>query len=175
MTLQPLPAEFPYIWEKFYFIFYQCRAHLLEFRCRYFYMFCFATSRTDGSWHAKGTVVFALSWLLRFIPFCKEKCLNGKACLASLVFRRLSMIIQTNVSILSVLFRFEAKQRETSLSISFLCYLVHCCNFGGVGSMIRSKIDFSWNDFGVFRFASGSILHKANASVSLPIVFFLNL
>jgi hypothetical protein len=25
MTLQPHPSEFPYIWGKFYFIFYQCR------------------------------------------------------------------------------------------------------------------------------------------------------
>ncbi len=25
VTLKPIPSEFPYIWEKFYFIFYQCK------------------------------------------------------------------------------------------------------------------------------------------------------
>ncbi len=36
--------------------------------------------------HAKDTVVFALSWLLRYIPLKKGKLLDGKAGLASLVF-----------------------------------------------------------------------------------------
>jgi hypothetical protein len=72
-------------------------------------MYCFAISRTDGASHAKGTVVFALSLLLHYIPLKKEKVLDGKAGLASLVFSKVNIIIQTNFSIL--FFRFEAKQK----------------------------------------------------------------
>ncbi len=30
MTLHPIPSEFPYIWEKFWFLFFQCRSNSIK-------------------------------------------------------------------------------------------------------------------------------------------------
>ncbi len=85
---QPLLSEIPHMWRKFYFLFCQCRTHLIEIRCRNFCVFCFAIPRSDGSWTCKRYCRLCIDLAPPLYSFIKEKLLDGKAGLDSLVFSK---------------------------------------------------------------------------------------